>query len=204
MEGHGIRFRYRRHWVLDHLDFQIPERALIIITGNNGGGKTTLLKILAGALEPKAGTLSRAWSDQLERQAYLPAFNLLDTGLTLDTQARQLARVEGFLEKAFRQNCKALSTLAEPNQKLRTLSSGTLRKVNLAAVMALSSKPLLFIDELDELLDEDSLPLLSVLLARQIEAGKTIVATLQHTHWLAGFPVGLHRIALTKTDLAHV
>ncbi len=201
--GQGVHFRYGKRPVLAGLDFEVPAKALTIVAGNNGGGKTTLLKLIAGGLKPKQGSITKT-TDLEKRQIYLPAFNLLDANLTLTSQSNQLKSLEGFSEEGFFAHCRALSTLAEPDQRLKTLSSGTLRKVHLAAVFAFVNKDFILIDELDELLDEDSLPLLARLMEGQITARKTIVATLQHTHWLEGFGAPLNRIRLTKPVLANV
>lgn len=204
IQGQEIKFGYQNRQVFFSLNFQIFTKSLTLITGINGGGKTTLLKLIAGALIPKAGTITRKWEDYQKQQAYQPAFNLLDTGLTLDQHTQQLAKVDGFSVEDFQSNYKALSTLAEPNQKLKTLSTGTLRKLNLAAILALHGRDLIFIDELDELLDEESLSRLADLLAQKIGGGKTIVATLQHTYWLEGISCSYQRITLAQNQPVHV
>ena len=45
--------------VLQHVDFAIHEREFTALTGPNGGGKTTLLKVLLGLLQPYEGTIKR-------------------------------------------------------------------------------------------------------------------------------------------------
>ena len=41
--------------ILKGIDLTIPDGKLIIVTGPNGGGKTTLAKIIAGIEQPSAG-----------------------------------------------------------------------------------------------------------------------------------------------------
>ena len=43
--------------VLNGLDLEIPEGKLVVITGPNGGGKTTLAKIIAGIYTQKSGKI---------------------------------------------------------------------------------------------------------------------------------------------------
>lgn len=43
--------------VLDHLNLEIPDGKLMVITGPNGGGKTTLAKIIAGIYQQEDGSI---------------------------------------------------------------------------------------------------------------------------------------------------
>lgn len=43
--------------VLDNVSLTVPDRKLIAITGPNGGGKTTLAKVMAGIITPERGTI---------------------------------------------------------------------------------------------------------------------------------------------------
>lgn len=43
--------------LLDHVSFEIDYGERVALTGPNGSGKTTLLKLIAGELEPRAGTI---------------------------------------------------------------------------------------------------------------------------------------------------
>lgn len=47
------------HTVLDRVDFVVSPTSRIAIVGENGRGKSTLLQVLAGALTPDAGTVTR-------------------------------------------------------------------------------------------------------------------------------------------------
>ena len=52
-----IGFRYRDEWVLEHLNLDIPARALSVLCAPSGTGKSTLLDLLCGLLRPQAGTI---------------------------------------------------------------------------------------------------------------------------------------------------
>jgi len=43
--------------ILNDVSLTIPDRRLIAITGPNGGGKTTLAKVIAGIITPDSGTI---------------------------------------------------------------------------------------------------------------------------------------------------
>ena len=41
--------------IVDNIDLTIPDGKLVVITGPNGGGKTTLAKLIAGLETPDSG-----------------------------------------------------------------------------------------------------------------------------------------------------
>ncbi len=53
-----VCFRYGATEVLHNAGFSLPQNSFTVIVGPNGGGKTTLLKLLLGLLKPRAGAIS--------------------------------------------------------------------------------------------------------------------------------------------------
>ncbi|MDF2578388.1 MAG: ABC-type transporter, ATPase subunit [Chlamydiales bacterium] len=51
----GVDFAYREVKVLDNITLQIQEGKFTLVIGPNGGGKTTLLKLIMGLLKPSDG-----------------------------------------------------------------------------------------------------------------------------------------------------
>src|SRR5205807_2017185 len=54
----GVTKRYGAHTIYDGLDAQVLRGDRIAVIGLNGAGKTTLLRILAGEIEPDAGSVA--------------------------------------------------------------------------------------------------------------------------------------------------
>jgi zinc transport system ATP-binding protein len=56
-EMHSISASYGANTVLQDVNFKVNESDFIGVIGPNGGGKTTLLKVILGLLKPSKGTL---------------------------------------------------------------------------------------------------------------------------------------------------
>lgn len=52
-----VYFRYLSDWVLDDVSLTIEEGDFVGLVGPNGGGKTTLLRLVMGMLHPEAGSI---------------------------------------------------------------------------------------------------------------------------------------------------
>lgn len=53
----GVSFSYGRSLVIEDADFDIYKGESVCVIGPNGGGKSTLLKLILGLLEPDAGRI---------------------------------------------------------------------------------------------------------------------------------------------------
>ncbi|HVW66661.1 MAG TPA: metal ABC transporter ATP-binding protein [Candidatus Peribacteraceae bacterium] len=51
-----VNVAYGSQKILDNVSFAIPQGAYVGVVGPNGGGKTTMLKIILGLLQPQSGT----------------------------------------------------------------------------------------------------------------------------------------------------
>lgn len=78
----GLTKRFGKREVLKGLDIKVPDGDFFAVIGPSGVGKTTLLRILSGLLEPDAGTVSvlgrrmgagpKCPLDLRRRMAYIP------------------------------------------------------------------------------------------------------------------------------------
>ncbi|KIS26255.1 elongation factor 3 [Arthrobacter sp. SPG23] len=106
LEACGVVVRGR----LERTDFRVEAGRKILITGPNGAGKSTLLSVLAGTLEPDAGTVVRHGrvgylQQELEPplrpgQRLLPAF-VSGLGGNIDEHAEALLRLGLFRTTEF-------------------------------------------------------------------------------------------------------
>lgn len=77
IECQDVSFAYNNDLVIDSASFEIDNREFVCIVGPNGGGKTTLLKLLLGILKPKSGSI-RVFGKKVGKcphsVAYVPQF----------------------------------------------------------------------------------------------------------------------------------
>jgi len=64
----GVSRRYGRRWALTNVGFEVPEGALVMLTGRNGSGKSTLLRVLATALRADMGTVRILGHDAVQQR----------------------------------------------------------------------------------------------------------------------------------------
>jgi zinc transport system ATP-binding protein len=57
IETRNLNFSYNRQLVLDGVNLSIQSTDFMAMIGPNGGGKTTLLKLMLGLLNPNSGTI---------------------------------------------------------------------------------------------------------------------------------------------------
>ncbi len=82
----GVDFAYDRQKVLRNIEFEIYAGEFAAVIGPNGGGKSTLLKLLLGILEPDAGKIEIFGSSPLEVRneiGYVPQNVDVNTGFPI-------------------------------------------------------------------------------------------------------------------------
>jgi zinc transport system ATP-binding protein len=154
-----VDFTYSETPVLTDVNLSINAFEFIGIIGPNGGGKTTLLKLLMGFLKPTSGkVLVFGTSPQASRQqvAYVPQTQRFDRDFPISVLELVLSGRLSMLpwygkfstedNEAAQQALKQVGLLNFQNRPFGTLSGGQAQRVLIAR--ALASKPkLLLLDE---------------------------------------------------------
>lgn len=60
IQFHHVSKRYLTHLAVDDLSFSLPQGKVVGIVGENGSGKSTTLKLMAGLIKPTRGTVTIA------------------------------------------------------------------------------------------------------------------------------------------------
>ena len=62
--------KYGDKMVIDHVDMHIPEKAIYGFVGENGSGKTTIMRLLTGLAEPTSGSFTLFGVDNKDSKIY--------------------------------------------------------------------------------------------------------------------------------------
>lgn len=155
----------------------------LAVTGANGAGKSTFLRILAGVLTPKAGTVTlRADGQDLPSEAHprsvglvAPYLGLYET-LTARENLAFLAQSRG-LANADRRIAAVLDRVGltdRADDAVAAFSSGMQHRVKYAAAL-LSKPPLLLLDEPSVTLDAAGRNLVESIINHQRDRGGLVV-----------------------------
>lgn len=189
IELRDVTAGYDGRAALEGVSLEIARGSLLAVFGPNGGGKTTLLKLIAGVLRPWTGTVEtlgvRA-GDAAQRIAYVPQAELVDWSFPITVwnvaMMGRFARL-GPLRQPSRADHDAVSAALErvgmidaARTQIGRLSGGQRRRAFLARAIA-AEPELYLLDEpvtgVDVPTQEDLMALLTI----EAEGGRTVVAT---------------------------
>ena len=157
---HRVSIQYGGPPVLDQIGLNIEPGERACVTGRNGEGKSTLLKVIAGIVEPDAGEIIRQPG---LRVAYLSQDVPGDQpGTVLSVAEKGLPQSE---ERAYSAKPYLTRLGLDPDVPFNTLSGGMRRRVLLAGALA-SDPHLLLLDEPTNHLDIASIEWLERFLQR--------------------------------------
>ncbi len=163
LTAQNISKTYMERKVLDDVSFFLNEGDKVGIVGINGTGKSTLLRILAGAEESDSGEVIRTNGI---RVSYLPQIPEFDNSGTILSQV--LAHLPDDLKHSKEYEARSILDklgLSDCDRDISTLSGGEKRRAGIAAALIQPSDVLL-LDEPTNHIDNETAQLLEDLLLK--------------------------------------
>ncbi len=157
LEIHELSHFYGKFQALNNIELTIQQGQFVVLLGPNGAGKTTLFSLVTrlynnrhGSIRINGFELRKQPSKALRHLGVVFQQRALDVDLTVEQNLKYSATLHGFSKKLIKershQELKRLNMLEYNDYKIRKLSGGQTRRVEIAR--ALMSKPtLLILDE---------------------------------------------------------
>ena len=177
------------------LHFDAPAGTLVRLAGANGTGKTSLLRLLTGLMQPDAGAvlykgadISKLKEDYAKDLVYIGHMNGVKDDLSAIENVRVAARM-GNIIASDEELVDALTRVGLEDfidQLTGELSQGQRRRVALARLFVSKTKPVWILDEPIVARDAASVANLAATVAEHVQAGGIVIYT---THQECDVPV---------------
>lgn len=183
----GLSRRYGRVSAVEDVSFSIPANQIVGLLGHNGAGKSTVMKMIAGYLEPSAGELEingrAVGSDAISLQrdlGYLPEHLPLYPEMLVVDYLDYIATLKGV---ASAERCGAIEAALNATdlksralQPIAQLSRGLRQRVGVAQAV-LGQPRLLILDEPSNGLDPQQAAQMRELITRLARRATVILST---------------------------
>lgn len=165
--------------VFSSLTFEVPAGELLMVTGRNGSGKTSLLRLIAGLLVPAAGSLLLEGGDAeltlAEQAHYLGHRDALKPALSVAENLRFWGDFLGGEASDAIASLTAVGLDRTAQLPAAYLSAGQRRRLSLARLLAIK-RPIWLLDEPTTGLDASGQDMVVGLMRDHVGSGGLIVA----------------------------
>tara|TARA_B100000475_G_C14969280_1_gene303272 strand:+ start:199 stop:822 length:624 start_codon:yes stop_codon:yes gene_type:complete len=192
----GIKFDYNNQVFFEFPDIEIKNRENLLIIGNSGIGKTTLLHLLAGLLESKSGSIELFGKEISNLNSYqLDTFRGENIGIVFQRShfVNSLTVKENLELAQFIANkkdndrintiLKSLGILDKSDKKTNQLSQGEKQRASIALAIVNSPK-LILADEPTSSLDDENCDRVIKLLKKQASEFNAQLIVITHDNRL--------------------
>lgn len=192
----GITVRYPKNNALLNISCYIGSHSLLAITGPNGGGKSTFLKIATSILKPTNGTYHLHNIDKHKDITYLPQNSQVNDTVPItvkDVVACGLFAKQGFWNglnsQDYQKTNDALNKVGlekNQDQMFHELSGGQKQRT-LFARSIVQDTPLIFLDEPFSAVDAHTRDDLMKIILEWYKQGRTVVTVLHDIQLIQKF-----------------
>lgn len=159
LEISGIKKSFDGTTVLDDISLEIGDSQIVSILGSSGGGKTTLLNIILGLLQPDSGKIVFDGADitntPMERRGFNIVFQDYALFPNLTAYKNIVYGLRNYPDRSSKEEIESLIDLLDLrghlNKKIDQLSGGQKQRVALARTMVMKPKILLLDEPLSAL-----------------------------------------------------
>lgn len=186
LRGEGLSLERGGRLLFEGLSFELRPGEALLVTGRNGAGKSSLLRLVGGLLEPLSGAIDNPFDTAL-----LASEPALKADRTVASELAFWAGLDGVSAEVSARAAGAMAVTELMQFRCGQLSSGQRQRVALARTIA-SGARLWLLDEPTSALDTASEERLVQAVAAHRAAGGLVMAA---THQPLAFP-GAQTLAL--------
>lgn len=186
VELEHVKKSYKGNVLFKDLNFRMQRGESCAIVGDNGAGKSVLLKMICGLVRPDEGRIT-VGGEKIEKGKFPKDIGvILDNAgfLSNETGLRNLSIIAGILRKVTREDLEAVMRMVglDPASQVKVGKYSLGMKQRLAIAQALMEKPsILILDEPFNAIDPKTVMDFRLLLRRLNEKeGVTIIMTSHH------------------------
>ena len=173
----NINLKIENNTILDNISLTLNKGEIATLIGINGGGKTSLARIIIGALKPNSGKI--IYSPKI-KIGYLPQKVSIDKTIPFDC----LNFIKFFnpkikIDNIFKTWCERLKVNDILNKSIHEISGGQLQKIILLQ-MLLEKNDLLILDEPTQFMDIAAVNEFYIILKEAITANNCGILLISH------------------------
>ena len=201
MKNGAFRYRNQNNYILEDINFEIGPGQILVVRGPNGVGKTTLIKLMLGLLNPSKGVvlinninLNQInfgwWATNISYLPQEPTFydgSIHENFLAHNPNFSMERTRDCLLAAGLRQLCEETNNglLSNIKNDGLLLSIGVRRRLALARALIYEGQALI-LDEPTENLDTEGRQIVYRLLNKSITENKTIICVTQDPEIIKG------------------